>query len=65
MIPDMAGKIQGLASAVSSTSKGALIASFVSNLVFGGALSSLFGAIAKLQVMVHLLITAVKIPANA
>jgi len=42
-----------------------LIVNFVSNLVFGGTLSSLFSAMGKLQIMVHLLITSVNIPPNA
>lgn len=51
--------------AISKTSKAVMVANFVMNLFFGGALSTLFGAIGKLQIMVHLLITNVLIPANA
>jgi hypothetical protein len=42
-----------------------IVANFMINLFLGGALSQLFAAIGKLQIMVHLLITNVAIPANA
>jgi hypothetical protein len=42
-----------------------MISSFTQNLFLGGALSQLFSSIKKLQIMVHLLLTKVRIPANA
>lgn len=45
--------------------KAAVMANLAFNFVLGGALSELFAAISKLQIMVHLLVINVKIPANA
>lgn len=38
---------------------------FMYSFIFGGGLSQLFAAINKLQIMVHLLLIKVSIPANA
>jgi len=54
-----------LADIVANSSKAVIIAQLILNFVFGEALSSLFGSVSKLQIMVHLLIANVNIPAVA
>lgn len=54
-----------LADMVANSSKAVVITQFHFNFVFGETLSSLFGSVSKLQIMVHLLIASVNIPAVA
>ena len=63
--PALANGLNNLVSAVTDTAKGVMISNFVFNLFLGGLLSELFQSMTKLQIMVHLLITNVLIPANA
>ena len=63
--PAEAVSLGRLASSISTSTKAVVVSNFIMNLLQGGTLSSLFGAIGKLQIMVHLLITNVRIPANA
>jgi len=65
MDPALYGSIEGLAGILANGGKAVVVANFVLNVLLGGALSQLFAAISKLQIMVHLLITNVVIPANA
>ena len=61
----MAKILAAAAASVGYTSKAVLIFNFFLNLLLGGALQQIFGAIKKISIMVHLLIVNVNIPANA
>ena len=61
----MGEKLDKLGKSVGNASKAVVIANLFMNIFLGGALQELFSAMAKMQIMVHLLIVNVKIPANA
>ena len=61
----MAKSLAAAAASIGYTSKAVLIFNFFLNLLLGGALQQIFGAIKKISIMVHLLIVNVNIPANA
>jgi hypothetical protein len=65
MNPAQGKKLSLIAGMVGQSSKWMVVVNFVKNALIGGSLSEMFGATNKLQLMVHLLITNVKIPANA
>lgn len=54
-----------MAQLLAAAGKVIIASNFMTAFILGGALSSLFGAINKLQLMVHLLLVNVQIPANA
>ena len=65
MDPAQASKLGRLGALVGESSKLVVVANFLMNLFIGGSLSEMFASINKLQIMVHLWIVNVKIPANA
>jgi hypothetical protein len=48
-----------------SSAQSVMVFNFFVNIFLGGALQQLFGAIKKLAIMVHMLITNVRVPTNA
>jgi hypothetical protein len=65
MDPAQGKKLALFAGLIAKTSKFIVVAHYCINIVIGGSLSEMFASINKLQIMVHLMITNVKIPANA
>jgi len=60
------GKAMGaIGESIGNTGKAVAIGNFVMNMFFGGILQELLSAMSKLQIMLHLLIINVVVPAHA
>ena len=57
--------MEALGSAVGDAGKAMVIGNFILNLFLGGILSELLQAMTKLQIMIHLIIINVVVPAHA
>jgi hypothetical protein len=63
--PKLGKQLEIASKALEGSSKALFLGNFALNILLSGAINQMLSALNKLQIMVHLLLVNVKIPANA